>query len=84
MQELPLDCVIEMLHGKYKSQFIYTNSTIEKTMDKNIFVYSCVYTKDILENILKVTSSSIIIPESLKDIVAVPNDKIEIYYDIGW
>ncbi len=84
LQDLPLDCVIEILHGKYKSQFIYTNSTIEKTMDKNIFVYSCIYTKDIIESVLQVTSGLIIIPESLKDIVAVPNNKIEVYYDIGW
>ena len=84
LQEMPLDCVMENIHGRYKSQFIYTNSTIERTMDKNKFVYSCIYTKDILENILKVTSGLIIIPESLKGIVVVPNDKIEIHYDIGW
>lgn len=84
LQEMSLDRALELLHGKCPSQFIYTNSTIEKSADEYSFVYSFIFTEEVLKQILQSTNCLIIVPASIKHKVAIEDPSVEVYIDSGY
>lgn len=83
LKDMPLETALNMLHGKYKSQFLYTNGTVERRAGYN-FVYSFVLEKELIEKVLNNTICTVIIPESIKDNIVIENSETNIYVDLDW
>lgn len=84
LRSTPLDTVLKILHGKYPSQFLYTNSTIQRSFDEHIFIYSFVFDEELLACVLKNTECLMVIPESIKKCVVIDNMSVEVYIDLNY
>ena len=77
----PLEEVLQILHANRAKK--YTNSTIDATFTQS-FIYSFVYDKDALAQILKHGVSMVIIPESLVDQVDCSIFECSVFIDNGF
>lgn len=85
LQDMTLEDTLNLLHGKYPSQFTYTNSTIKKTFDDYLFVYNFVSFEGLIEKVLQATECFIIIPKSIQSRLPIINDpSINVYIDPGY
>ena len=81
LQEMPLNEALNLLHGKHPSQHIYTNSTIENSVDEWRFVYSFIQNDTVLTQLFQRTNCCVIIPASISGKVDVESLPTEVYID---
>lgn len=84
LQDMSLDNALKLIHGKFQSQFMYTNTTIEKTVDEYKFMYSFVLTEGLLKEVLQNTECFLIIPKSVKENIITDNLSIRVYIDSNY
>lgn len=81
LRVIPTEKVLETLHTYYAQN--YTNTTIERDFPA-YFVYSCVYDREILAQLLEQGAARIIVPAKLADRFDLSMIKCEILVDQGW
>lgn len=81
VQEISLQEALEKLHGKYT--YRYTNCWVEELLKQN-FIYSFVCNQSMLEEILRNKDFTLIIPETLSNMINIKNIKGDIYVDKGF
>ena len=82
LQKMPLETALVRLHQNYTRK--YTTSTVKACFDEYLYVYSFVGDQEIVDKLLANRKCQIIIPETLRNQIAIDLHQTNAHIDTGY